>query len=53
MGDSDKSSIDYFNKHLKLMREMGQSTNYESIDSTKDFFTKLKGAYQYERETTI
>ncbi len=49
MCDIDKSSIDYFNKHLELMREMGQSTDYEPIDSTEDFFTKLEGDHQHER----
>ena len=43
MCDSDKSSIGYFDKHLELMRELGQSTDYTHIDNVEDFFTKIKG----------
>lgn len=53
MCDSNKSSIDYFNKHLELMRELGQNTDYIHIDNAEDFFTNLKGEQQDERETAI
>lgn len=54
MCDSDKSSVDYFHKHLELMRELGQSTNYEPVDSAKEFFTKLGGERPHEeREAAI
>jgi len=48
MCDSDQSSIEFFNKHLELMRKMGQSTNYKHIDNTEDFFTLLEGNIQHE-----
>ena len=51
--DRDSASIEYFNKHLALMRKMGQPTDYEPTDSTEDFFTKLEGAYPHEGETAI
>lgn len=53
MCDRDPSSIDYFNKHLELMRKMGQSADYELADSTEDFFIKLERACQNERKTAI
>ena len=53
MCDSDKSSIDYFNKHLELMKKIEQSADYEPIESTEDFFEKLEREYQHERETAI
>lgn len=39
MCDSDKASIDYFNKHLDLMRRNGKSTDYEKVDTVEEFFT--------------
>ena len=42
MCDSNKSSIDYFEKHLELMRNMGQNTDYEHIDDIETFFSRLK-----------
>ena len=38
MCDSDKKSVEYFNKHLELMRELGQNTEYREIQSIDDFF---------------
>lgn len=38
MCDSDKSTIEYFNKHLELMRELGQNTEYIKIQNINDFF---------------
>lgn len=38
MCDSDPTSVDFFNKHLKLMKSLGQNTEYEKIDSVDDFF---------------
>ena len=48
MCDSSQTSIVYFNKHLELMKEIGQNTDYESINKVEEFFSKLKGEYQYE-----
>ena len=53
MCDSNKSSIDYFNKHLELMRELGQNTDYIHIDNAEELFSNLKGEQQDERETAI
>jgi DNA modification methylase len=53
MCDSDKSSIDYFNKHLELMRELAQDTDFIHMDNTEEFFSNLKGEQQDERETAI
>lgn len=42
MCDSDKSSIGYFDKHLELMRGLGQSTDHRRIDDTEVFFAELE-----------
>lgn len=38
MCDSDKTTIDYFDKHLELMRELGENIEYTKIHSINDFF---------------
>lgn len=53
MCDNDKASVDYFNKHIELMRKMGKNADYKFIDNIEDFFTELEGERQYERKTTI
>jgi len=39
--DSDSASIGYFNKHIKLMKELGQDTAHKSVDSIEEFFSML------------
>ena len=48
MCDSDKSTLDYFNKHLKLMHGLGQNTDYTNISTPMEFFEKLEGEYHNE-----
>ena len=43
MCDSDPTSIDYFNKHLELMKKLGQNTEYKKIESIADFFDVEQG----------
>lgn len=38
MCDSDKRTIDYFNRHLALMRSLGQSTEYKEIQNIDVIF---------------
>ena len=38
MCDSDPASKDYFNKHIELMKSLGQDTEYEEIKSIDKFF---------------
>lgn len=38
MCDSDPASIDYFKKHLELMKDLGQKTDYTEIKNVEDFF---------------
>lgn len=38
MCDSDPASIDYFKKHLELMKYLGQKTDYTEIKNVEDFF---------------
>ena len=45
MCDSDKSTLDYFSKHLKLMQGLGQNADYLHISTPTDFFEKLEGEY--------
>ena len=42
MCDSDKSPIAYFKRHLGLMRELGQNTEYTEIQSVDEFFMQNK-----------
>lgn len=39
--DSDKSSVEYFNKHLQQMREAGENADFIKIDSVEEFFQNL------------
>ena len=38
MCDSDPTSIDYFNKHIELMKGLGQDTSYIDVENVDDFF---------------
>lgn len=38
MCDIDETTIEYFNKHLALMHELGQNTEYINIQNIDDFF---------------
>lgn len=38
MCDNDPASINYFNKHLELMRDLGQCVEYRKIESVDEFF---------------
>ena len=38
MCDSDPASMDFFSKHLELMRNLGQDANYEKVETVEDFF---------------
>ena len=38
MCDSDPASKEYFNKHIELMKNLGQNTEYEEIKSVDKFF---------------
>ena len=48
MCDRDKSSIGYFNKHLELMRSLGQSADYDNVENIIDFFSKLREEHENE-----
>ena len=41
MCDSDTASIDFFNKHLELMRELGQNADYTKIDDIEEFYERV------------
>lgn len=41
MCDSDSKSVDYFSKHIKLMKELGQNTSYIDVSNIDDFFNNL------------
>ena len=38
MCDSDEASIGYFNKHLELMKQLGEDANYMPVKSVTEFF---------------
>ena len=40
MCDSDKKLLEYFNKHISLMKELGQETDYIPVESVEKFFEK-------------
>jgi len=39
MCDTDKASVDFFEKHVKQMKESGQNATYKSIGSIEEFFS--------------
>lgn len=39
MCDNDPTSIDFFRKHLELMRNLGQCTEYKKTESIGEFFS--------------
>lgn len=39
MCDSDSASIDYFHKHIELMKELGQNTHYKMVENIEEFFS--------------
>ena len=41
MCDNAITSIEYFKKHLELMKNLGQNTDYIEISSVDDFFTPI------------
>ena len=49
MCDNDKSSIDYFMKHIKLMEEIGQEPNYTHVNNVEEFFAKLTESKSYDK----
>lgn len=44
MCDSDPTSIAYFGKHIELMKNLGQSTEYKKIESVDTFFNAIQGS---------
>lgn len=40
MCDNDKTTIDYFRKHLERMRALGQKSDYIPIQSVQEFFDR-------------
>ena len=52
MCDSDNKSLDYFAKHLSLMEELGQNTQYRKVENIQDFFEyNTKGDTANEKGT--
>ena len=41
MCDSSDTSIDYFSKHLALMKDLGESVNYKPVEDVKTFFEEI------------
>lgn len=38
MCDSDKTSLEYFERHLLLKERLGQSTHYKKVNTIDQFF---------------
>lgn len=53
MCDSSSTSIDYFNKHIKLMQELKQNADYNSVESVEEFFEKIDGGIENERYSAV
>lgn len=51
--DNNESTITYFNKHLDLMKELGQRADYKNIDNIEDFFDLLEGEQNNEGKKAI
>lgn len=43
MCDSDPASIEYFSKHLELMKNLGQCAEYRKVESVTEFFDDEQG----------
>lgn len=41
MCDSDVASINYFDKHIELMKQLGKSTEYKKINNISEFFIDI------------
>ena len=41
--DSDKKTLNYFDKHLELMRKECNNIKYEQVENVEEFFAKVKG----------
>ena len=54
MCDSSFSSVEYFNKHVKLMKDLKQDTDYESAKNVEEFFEQINGGLnKNERYATV
>ena len=52
MCDSDNKSLEYFAKHISLMEELGQNTQYRKVENIQDFFEyNTKGDTANEKGT--
>ena len=49
--DSDSASRAYFQKHLELMKRAGQSTDYQPVETAREFFSIL--GRTHDEETTV
>lgn len=43
MCDNDKSTVEYFSRHIKLMNDAGQNASYINVDTINGFFSKMNG----------
>lgn len=43
MCDNDKSTVEYFSRHIKLMNGSGQNVSYINVDTINGFFSKING----------
>lgn len=43
MCDNDKSTVEYFSRHIKLMNDSGQNVSYINVDTINGFFSKING----------
>ena len=41
--DSDKKTLNYFDKHLELMRKECNNIKYEQVENVEEFFAKVEG----------
>ena len=41
--DADRSTLSYFDKHLDLMRSLGQNADFRRMDDVPSFFAALEG----------
>ena len=44
--DSDKATLDYFNKHIEQMKALGQSAEYKRVESIEEFFNDNDTVYE-------
>ena len=53
MCDNSSTSVEYFNKHIKLMKDLKQNTDYNNTESVEEFFEQIDRGLENERYAAV